>query len=310
LPVAGFAQSPSTADDSDYTHALSLFHTGDYKESIAVLNRYLASHPRDARALVLRGDDEASLDDTTSALRDYDAAIGINPDYAYAYVTRCETRLATANDAGALTDCNTAVQLDPGNALAYEDRGDVYFDQSNYPAALNDYDRAVALGRSEAYIFGARCDTERLVDKRTAAAADCAKALAIDPQARRALWANARLAMTGGDYAGAIGYLNTFIAQRPKDSDTGYYYRGFAYNRRGDYRAALSDLQIYVGRAPDDPDGYFERGVARSGTGDREGAIADLTQAVAGYHKAGDDAAGARATAALTAVRAGQIPNL
>ncbi len=309
-PVPGFAQSPSPAGDTDYTRALSLFHARDFKGSITAVNSFLAANPRDARALVLRGDDEAELGNTTAALADYNTAIGISPDFQYAYVTRCETRLDTGNVTSALEDCNTAVRLDPQDGLAFEDRGDVYFEREAYDAALKDYNRAIALGRSGAYVFGARCDSERLTGSRAAAAADCAKALTIDPANRRALWANARLATTGGNYLAAIGYLNTYIAQKPSQSDTAYYYRGLAYNRRGNYRAALSDLRIYVSRAPSDPDGLLERGVARFGTGDRGGAIADLTAAVSRYRKAGDVASAARAAAALAAVRAGRTPKL
>ena len=309
-PAIGLAQSPSPAGDSDYTRALSQFHARDFRGSLSTVNAFLATHPSDAHALVLRGDDEAELGDITSALRDYDSAIAISPDFQYAYVTRCETRLFTNNVAGALADCNAAVRLGPQDGLAFEDRGDVYFEQSAYGAAVRDYSRAIALGRSGAYVFAARCDSERLAGSRSAAAADCAKALTIEPLNRRALWANARLATTGGNYVAAIGYLNAYIVQKPKQSDTAYYYRGFAYNRTGNYRSALADLRTYVSRAPKDPDGYRERAVARFGTGDRKGSIADFTVAVRGYRKAGNLSQANRASAMLAAVRAGRAPKL
>jgi len=309
-PAPGFAQSPPPAGDSGYTLALSLFHARDFKGSMAAVNGFLAIYPRDARALVLRGDDEAELADTAAALRDYNAAIAISPDFQYAYVTRCETRLSTGNVAGALDDCNAAVRLDSPDGLAFEDRGAVYFQREAYAAASKDYARAIALGRSGAYVFAARCDAERLTGAAEAAAADCAKALTIDPVNRRTLWANARLATAGSNYAAAIGYLDSYIAQQPAQSDAGYYFRGLAYNRQGNYGKALADLQIYVSRAPSDPDGYLERGLARFGTGERTGAIADLESAVARYRKAGDSASASRATLALAAVRAGRTPKL
>jgi tetratricopeptide (TPR) repeat protein len=309
-PAHGLAQTPSPAGDSDYTRALAQFHARDFKGSLSTVNTYLATHPSDAHALALRGDDEAELGNTRSALRDYDSAIGISPDFQYAYVTRCETRLYTDNVAGALADCNAAVRLGPQDGLAHEDRGDVYFQQNAYDAAVRDYSRAIALGRSGAYIFAARCDAERLAGNRSAAAADCAKALTIEPLNRRTLWANGRLATTGGRYAAAIGFLNTYIAQKPKQSDTGYYYRGFVYNRVGNYRSALADLRTYVSRAPKDPDGYRERAVARFGTADRSGSIADFTVAIRGYRQAGDISQANRARAMLAAVRAGRAPKL
>ena len=88
----------------------------------------LQTDPRDARALVLRGDAKAELNDNDAALKDYNTAIGIAPDYQYAYVNRCETRLTLDDPGGALADCNTALKLDATDAHAYQARGDVYLD--------------------------------------------------------------------------------------------------------------------------------------------------------------------------------------
>ncbi|HWT06455.1 MAG TPA: tetratricopeptide repeat protein, partial [Xanthomonadales bacterium] len=166
------------ADDSnDYTKAQTLFHDRKFKEAIALLDPYVAVHPRDARALVLRGDCKADLGDNEGALDDYNSAIKIEPEYEYAYVTRCETRLALRDKSGALRDCDAAIRLSADDALAHEDRGDVHFELEAYDLALIDYDKAIELGRSSAYVFAARCDTERLTGKRERARADCAKAL-------------------------------------------------------------------------------------------------------------------------------------
>jgi tetratricopeptide (TPR) repeat protein len=188
----GVAATPAPAAASDdavrgYTRAQALFHERKFAEAVAALDVYCAAHPRDARALVLRGDAKADLGQNEAALRDYNVAIGIAPEYQYAYVTRCETRLQLDDTAGALADCNQALRLDATDALAFEDRADVEFQRETYPAALTDYDKAIELGRNSAYVFAARCDTERLVGKRDRARADCEKALTIDPKSRRGL---------------------------------------------------------------------------------------------------------------------------
>jgi tetratricopeptide (TPR) repeat protein len=304
-PVPDGAASPAAAA-SDFTRAQQLFRSGSYKEAIALLDPYLATHPRDARAYVLRGDCKADLDDNQGALRDYNSAIKIAPEYQYAYVTRCETRLQLNDPAGALSDCDVAIRLDPSDALAYQDRGDVYFDRESYERALADYDKAVELGRSSAYVFAARCDADRLNGKRDRAAADCEKALTIDPKSRRGLWARGRLALTGGRYTDAIADLNAYITQNPKGSDTAYYFRGYAYNRIQSFRLALEDLQTYVERAPNDADGYKERAIARNGVGDKDGALADFDVAIRDYKKAGDTTAADRVTLLVKAVRAGK----
>ena len=313
--VPAAAQSGATATDdatNGFTRAQALFHERKFRDAIAALDPYLAAHPRDARALVLRGDAKADLRENEAALKDYNTAIGIAPEYQYAYVTRCETRLELDDVKGALADCDNAVRLDGADALAFEDRGDVHFADNAYQLALNDYDKAVALGRSSAYLFAARCDSERLVGRRGPAKDDCEKALSIDPKSRRGLWARGRLALVELRYTDGIADLNAYIAQNPTASDTGYYFRGLAYNRIRSYRNALDDLTTYVARQEKltqqqpDPDGYKERAIARFGVGDKAGALADLELALKGYRKDGNTTEAERVAAMVKAIGAGQ----
>ncbi|HTW83531.1 MAG TPA: tetratricopeptide repeat protein [Candidatus Sulfotelmatobacter sp.] len=304
-PAAPALVTPASEPADPLAHAQLLFRERKYKESVDELTEYLGAHPRDARALVMRGDAKAELNDDDAALQDYNAAIGIDPEYEYAYVTRCETRLDVDDAAGALADCSRAIQLDPRDGLAYKDRAEVEFSSGAYDAALTDDNQAVTLGEGGAWLFAARCDVERLVGKPEQAAADCVHALALDPKNRRGLWASGRLALSQGRYRDGIQALNAYIEQDPTGSTSGYYYRALAYNRVQSYRLALEDAQTYVQRAPDDPDGYRERAIARYGSGDKDGALADLDAALHGYRKGGDGAEIEQVTALRKAVQAG-----
>ena len=298
----------AAGDADEYTQAQTLFHDRKFKEAIALLDPYLSTHPRDARALVLRGDCKADLHDNEGALKDYNSAIKIEPEFQYAYVTRCETRLALEDTAGALRDCDTAVRLNSTDPLAFEDRADVQFQREAYDLAMQDYDKAIELGRSSAYVFAARCDTERLTGKYDRAKPDCEKALAIDPKSRRGLWARGRLALVQTRYTDSIADLNAYIALDPKASDVAYYFRGLAYNRIRSYPLALEDLRTYVQRRPLDPDGFKERAIARYGTADKDGALTDFAAALRGYRKDGNTGAAERVAAMIEAVRAGKQP--
>jgi tetratricopeptide (TPR) repeat protein len=288
-----------------YARALALFHLRKFRETVALLDTYLSGHPRDARAIVLRGDAKAELDDNEGALKDYNAAIDIAPDFQYAYETRCETRLAREDLTGALSDCENAIRLDPSDARAYQDRGDVYFNRQAYDLALTDYDKAIALGRHSAYVYAARCDTNRVVGNLDRAAADCEKALTIDPKSRQGLWARARVSIANARYSDAVADLNRYIALDPTASDLGYYFRGLANNRLQLYGNALDDLQTYVKRKPHDADGFKERALARFGVGDKNGALGDLGTALAMYTKDGDARAAEQVTALAKAIRTG-----
>jgi tetratricopeptide (TPR) repeat protein len=288
-----------------FDRAQALFNARDYKGAIALIDPYLQAHPNDARALVLRGDARASLDDDIGALRDYDAAIVANPDYQYAYATRCDTRRNESQLDGALEDCNRAIALDGTDPLAYEYRGNVRFDQNQYAEAVSDYDRAIQLGRETADVYAERCNAERLADQLERAPADCERALTIDPQDRWGHWARGRLLLTENHYAGGIADLTIYINQEPKGSDNAYYYRGYAYNRTGNFKFALADEQTYIDRHADDADAHAERAIARYNLNDKEGAMADFAIALKGYHEAGQSDDEARVSAWIATAKAG-----
>jgi tetratricopeptide (TPR) repeat protein len=300
LPLAAFAfmlavAAPAAAADAPASPtaatgsqpALELFQAKKYKEAIAFLDTYIATHPTDAIALTLRGDSKANLDDDKGALADYDAAIAADPKYAYAWATRCETRYNDSNPA-ALDDCNTAITLAPNDTYAYVTRGDIYFDKADYKSALGDYSKAIDLGRPGAYAWAARCNTKRILNDFAGAASDCAKAQSIQADSRTLLWAQGRLAIATNRWADAVTAFTAHIAKDPKSSDFSYYFRALANNRLKHYALAMADLKIYIAHAPQDGDGYRERAVARYGTGDKAGAKADLETALQLYHRDGN----------------------
>lgn len=106
--------------DADQLH--TLWAKNDYKGIIALTNRMLASDPKNAKALVNRGDAKDYLDDHTGALADYTSAIAINPNYEYAYSTRCGTQNEVENFRAAIDDCSKALTLDMSDADAYRQR--------------------------------------------------------------------------------------------------------------------------------------------------------------------------------------------
>src|SRR5580692_5035178 len=121
LPLAGgpataSAQTqPVAAGGTDTVNvevlqAEKLTGEGQNKAALDIFNRYLADHPRDARALADRGDVYESLEDQRSAIADYTAALAVNPDFAYAYASRCQSRWEVDQNELALQDCSKAIE--------------------------------------------------------------------------------------------------------------------------------------------------------------------------------------------------------
>lgn len=69
------------------------------------------ANPNDARALVDRGDALVDLNKQRDSIRDYTAALAINPQYAYALASRCDAYFQIDENQSAVADCDKAISL-------------------------------------------------------------------------------------------------------------------------------------------------------------------------------------------------------
>jgi tetratricopeptide (TPR) repeat protein len=79
------------------------------------------------------------------AIRDYDQAIRLKPDYAHAVNNRCWARAVVGRLNDALKDCNRAVKLQPNVGNTFENRAMIYLKLGQLKPAIADYDAALKL---------------------------------------------------------------------------------------------------------------------------------------------------------------------
>ena len=83
------------------------------------------------------------------AIADYDQAIGLNPNYAYAFANRgIAYRRKQAFDR-AIADYDQAIKLNPGYAMAFYNRALAYKAKQNYDRALADVEQFIRLDPSD-----------------------------------------------------------------------------------------------------------------------------------------------------------------
>ncbi len=80
------------------------------------------------------------------ALADYNQAIRLDPNFAFAYIDRGNLYLAQKQYKQALADFNQTILLDSNFASAYNGRGDTYRRKGDRARAIADYVRALELG--------------------------------------------------------------------------------------------------------------------------------------------------------------------
>ncbi len=85
------------------------------------------------------------MDDLDGAIADYDAAIRLVPDLAYAYVNRGNAWMRKEDPARAIADYDRAIRLKPGFAPAYRNRGSARLARREFRRAVADLEHAIRL---------------------------------------------------------------------------------------------------------------------------------------------------------------------
>jgi Flp pilus assembly protein TadD len=159
--VAAIPRDTALKADDYFAAAVQKDTKGDKQGALADYNRAIQIDPNYAFAYHNRGilkDDK--LNDIPGALADYNRAIQLNPNYAKAYYNRGFLKYTKLNDTpGALADYNRAIQINPNDAFAYHNRGVLKHDKLNdTPGALADYNRAIQLNPNDADAYYNRGD--------------------------------------------------------------------------------------------------------------------------------------------------------
>ena len=183
--------------------------------------------------------------DYDQAIRDYDGAIRLNPDFAFAYNNRGIAYYQNAAYDLAVRDYDEAIRLDPGYADAYHNRGLAQYHKGDYDQAIQDYDQAIAVDPDKAEVYYNR---------------------------GLAYWHKQEYDQAIRDYDGAIR-LNPDFA-------FAYYSRGIAHYQNAAYDQAVRDYDEAIRLDPDFAFAYYNRGKARSKMGHNVQAIQDYGDAV------------------------------
>ena len=80
------------------------------------------------------------------AIRDYDTAIEIKPDFVDAYLNRGDTKLIVGDFDGSIADMTRAIRLAPENGRAYFVRGLAKQGVNDDSAACEDFIQSAELG--------------------------------------------------------------------------------------------------------------------------------------------------------------------
>jgi tetratricopeptide (TPR) repeat protein len=152
------AKGDYAAEAADLTAALKLkpaalyFHNrahayydlGQYDKAIADLSAALHANRNSYLSFGLLGTVMAGQGDTARALKAYDKAIALDPNYVYAYLGRAALRLSRGEDPAAFQDFGEAIRLAPHDFSPWFNRAEAYWRRGDQDNALADYRKALA----------------------------------------------------------------------------------------------------------------------------------------------------------------------
>jgi tetratricopeptide (TPR) repeat protein len=146
--------------EEDNHRGIAKFELGDKQGAILDYNRAITIDPQDAFAYYNRGVAKFELGDKQGAILDYNRAITIDPQDAFAYYNRGVAKFELGDKQGAILDFDRVIAIDPQDAEAYSNRGAVKLALGNKQGAIADLTKGAQLFRQH----GNMADYQKIIE--------------------------------------------------------------------------------------------------------------------------------------------------
>lgn len=225
--------------------ALSFYRKGDYEKALQLMVPLESFSKNFKLGYSLRGSIKVALNDSESAIRDFNIAIAADTNYAEGYYNRGVARRESGDKAGAIADFSQAITLRPNYAGAYFNRGSINGRAGLYRESIKDFDAAIQ----------------------------------INPNYFTAYLSRGAMKETLKDHVGAFADYDRAVKLKPNDAEA-HYKRGVIKGIQGDSRGAWADYDLAIKYNPKYVTAYVNRGVLKEQARDLKGAIVDFTRAL------------------------------
>jgi len=155
--------SALTIDDVNYVNKLN--------QCLQAINDSHSLSVQDA--CYQRGLNRSKKEEYAQAIRDFDQAIELNPQWASVYYNRGLTYMKLEQTQKAIDDYTEALKINPNWDMAYCNRGNAYYKLGQYEQAILDYDSALRINpnysqaqRNKDVVQGVWDDVKRKEDER------------------------------------------------------------------------------------------------------------------------------------------------
>ena len=228
-----------------YNRGLVRYDKQDLEGAIKDYDEAIRIEPNFTLAFRSRGAARQGKGDLGGALDDYNEAIRLKPDYAGAFYNRGCAHHEKGDLDGAIRDYDEAIRLKPDYVEAFNNRGNTHHDQGDLEGALNDYNEAIRLRSDDAHAFYNRGCARHDKGDLEGAIKDYGEAIRLQPDDANAFFRRGVACYHKDDLEGALHDYNETSRLKPDYANT-YYYRALIWSKRDNFAAAIADYQKYL----------------------------------------------------------------
>jgi tetratricopeptide (TPR) repeat protein len=310
-----FRKTPSNAEYYALSGQLSI-RKKDYLKGLELLNKAIELDSVLSYAFHNRGIAKANLNDLTGAASDYTKAqeidksnvealematslyvklenyeasienynklIEINPKNIDAFFQRGTFKMKIGDYKSAINDLSQAIVLSPEFGEAYFNRGKAYAQNSNYKEAISDFEKSISKKfKLPASYFntGLAWLSLKQPDKAKIVLSKCVKTTENNEFADDAFQLLGTIELMQNNYAKSVEFFNKSITINPANINT-IYNRALAYGYMKEFRKAIDDLDLCLGKGMKSGEVYYARAVQEINLQDIKGGCSDLNIAV------------------------------
>ena len=281
-PTALYVNTPRAAQSVDqYRAAKAAYEKGDWDAYIERMKLIIPLEPKSADIYYLIGDAYRFKGDSSNALKSYNDALKIDPNFGPPYLGLARARLMDNPNLNVEYLFDEAIKRDPNFGEVYIERARYFIFHKNYKSAITDLDTASKLMPDSPMVYMAYADAYLALGDNKNALTSAEKAYSLDLTDPLIYKMLGTLYIENGQYERAIESLNVYVIYAT-ENDRAFALLGQAYFELKDYKAAVENFDKAQAI---NPNGlrkfYVYKGLANLELNNVDQAVDDLEKALA-----------------------------
>ena len=281
-PTALYVNTPRAAQSVDqYRAAKAAYEKGDWDAYIERMKLIIPLEPKSADIYYLIGDAYRFKGDSSNALKSYNDALKIDPNFGPPYLGLARARLMDNPNLNVEYLFDEAIKRDPNFGEVYIERARYFIFHKNYKSAITDLDTASKLMPDSPMVYMAYADAYLALGDNKNALTSAEKAYSLDLTDPLIYKMLGTLYIENGQYERAIESLNVYVIYAT-ENDRAFALLGQAYFEIKDYKAAVENFDKAQAI---NPNGlrkfYVYKGLANLELNNVDQAVDDLEKALA-----------------------------